>query len=95
MARRRPPYLLKERTRHGKTDWYVRKGDGPRTRIKGDYGSPEFMAEYEAAIQGEAAKSPQKAKDAQGSLAWLIALSRFRGMGGVLHGDTTPARKHL
>jgi hypothetical protein len=25
------------------------KGDGPRTQIKGDYGSPVFMAEYEAA----------------------------------------------
>ena len=51
MARPRPPYLLKERTRHGATAWYVRKGDGPRTRIKGVYGSPEFMAAYEAAIR--------------------------------------------
>ncbi len=96
MARRRPPYLLKESTRHGKTIWYVRKADGPRTRIKGDYGSPEFMAEYEATIHGEASKPPQKANDAQGSLAWLDrALSRFRRMGGALHGDATPARKHL
>ena len=95
-ARRRPPYLLKGSIRHGKTVWYVRKADGPRTRIKGDYGSPEFMAEYEAAIHGEASKPPQKAKDAQGSLAWLDrALSRFRRMGGALHGDATPARKHL
>ena len=95
MARRRPPYLLKESTRHGKTVWYVRKGDGPRTRIKGDYGSPEFMAEYEAAIRGEADRAPAKAKDAQGSLAWLIARYRDSAAWTALSMATRRQRENI
>jgi hypothetical protein len=69
MPRPRPPYLRCERTRHGKIAWYVRRGDGPRIRITGDYGSDEFMAAYHAAICGEALKTT---KASAGTLAWLI-----------------------
>jgi hypothetical protein len=30
--------------------WYVRIGKGPRIRIKTKFGTPEFDAEYQAAI---------------------------------------------
>jgi hypothetical protein len=61
LPRPRPPYLLRERTRHGLTVWYVRKGDGPRIRIHGEYGSPEFLAEYFTAVQGDSPETPAPA----------------------------------
>ncbi len=69
MPRPRPPYLVREVTRHGAVIWYVRKGRGKRFRIHAAYGTPEFMAEYEAALLGK----PHKAKSRipAGSLAWL------------------------
>lgn len=75
MSRPRPPYLQRERTRHGKIKWFVRRGDGPRTRVLGEYGSPEFMANYQAAVAGHA--PPVQLKSGQaGSLKWLI--DRYR-----------------
>jgi integrase len=73
MPRNRPPYLLREVTRHGKVKWYVRVGKGPRIRVAA-FGTPEFDAEYEAAISGE----PKRVKGASvaGSLNWLI--DRYR-----------------
>jgi hypothetical protein len=62
MPRPRPPYLLRERSRHGKTVWYVRKGDGPRVRIHGEYGSAQFKAEYRAAVSGNAISAVPKAR---------------------------------
>jgi integrase len=69
MPRPRPPYLSREITRHGKSVWYVRR-DGKRNRIKAEYGTPEFDAEYQTAL---AANQPAKeARTAAGTLAWLI-----------------------
>jgi integrase len=81
MPRPRPPYLNRVVTRHGKVTWVVRVGDGDerrRVRLRAEYGTPAFRAEYEAAIaaadRGEpVAKGPGAA---EGSIAWLIA--RFR-----------------
>lgn len=74
MPRPRPSYLLCEKSRHGKVMWYVRIGDGPRTRIRGEYGSAEFMAAYRAAVAGQSA--PQAPKPGGGSVEWLI--TRYR-----------------
>ncbi|KAF2990826.1 tyrosine-type recombinase/integrase [Methylocystis sp. MJC1] len=76
MPRRRPIYLHKETTRHGRTVYYFRRDkDAPRIRINGEYGSEQFMAEYMAALAGEPVESAP-AKTAQGTLAWLI--ERYR-----------------
>src|SRR5262245_13825256 len=75
MPRPRPPHLHRETTRHGRTVWYVRIGRGPRIRIRSDFGTPEFDAEYRAALSGEPAPSLKKAA-AVGSLAWLF--DRYR-----------------
>jgi integrase len=54
--------------------YYVRVGHGPRIRIKAAFSTPEFEAEYQAAISG---KTPaRKAGPTSGSLAWLI--ERYR-----------------
>jgi integrase len=72
MPRSRPPYLLREVTRHGKVKWYVRIGKGPRIQVPA-YGTVEFDAAYETAHTG---KPPQRSKEAAGTLSWLIA--RYR-----------------
>jgi len=73
MPRPRPPHLHREITRHGKAVWYVRVGRGQRVRIKADYGTPEFDAEYRAAFAGVPAR---KAAPSCSSLQWLI--TRYR-----------------
>jgi integrase len=53
--------------------WYVRRGHGPRTRIKSEYGSEAFWAEYRAAVEG--APKPCAGPKAH-TLAW--GLQRYR-----------------
>jgi integrase len=73
MPRPRPPHLHREVTRHGKAVWYVRVGRGKRIRIKPEFGTPDFDAEYAAAIAGQpkAPKGPSSS-----TLAWLF--ERYR-----------------
>ena len=79
MPRPRPPYLQREKTRHGRYIWIVRVGKGPRIRIRGEYGSPQFMGAYEAAVRGEPAPDERKAAANPKTLAWLI--DRYRDSG--------------
>lgn len=73
MVKRRPPHLHREKTRHGAVVWYVRREHGPRIRLRAEYDSLEFWAEYRAALEGAPAQQkPLKAK----TLAW--ELDRYR-----------------
>jgi integrase len=74
MPRPRPPHLHRQVTRHGKVAWYVRIGKGPRTRLRGEFGTPEFDVEYRAAITG--APRPKNQAAPVGSLKWLF--ERYR-----------------
>jgi integrase len=74
MPRPRPPHLHRETSRHGKTVWYVRIGKGSRLRLHAEFGTPDFDAEYQAAITGR--PRPKKGAPAAGTLAWLI--ERYR-----------------
>src|ERR1700722_4393383 len=73
MPRPRSPYLSREATRHGKPVWYVRRA-GKRMRLRAEYGTPEFEAEYQAALA--TAPRPQKGDPEAGTLRWLVA--RYR-----------------
>jgi hypothetical protein len=73
MPRPRPPYLSREVTRHGKPVWYVRV-DGKRTRLRAEYGTTEFEAQYRAALADRQKREEGGAQG--GSLAWLI--ERYR-----------------
>lgn len=70
MPRPRPPYLLREKTRHDKVVWYVRRGDGPRIRLREPYDTPAFWREYRAAIEGKPALP--KPDLTTGTIAWLV-----------------------
>jgi integrase len=74
MPRPRPPHLQRQATQHGRVVWYVRINKGPRNRIRAAFGTPEFDAEYQAALAGK--PRPGKAGAGAGTLAWLI--ERYR-----------------
>jgi len=94
MPRPQPPHLHRQVTRHGKTVWYVRIGKGPRVRIRGEFGSPEFGTEYQAAITG--APRPQQVKgEAVGSLGWLIARYRETTAWAALSVATRRQRENI
>jgi integrase len=69
MPRPRPPHLHREVSRHGVMTWYLRRGHGPRTRIRSEFGTPEFEAEYRAALDRAPAELRKNA--VVGSLEWL------------------------
>jgi integrase len=50
MGTLRYPGLRQDRSRHGTMRYYVRRGDGPRYRVRGEPGTPEFNASYQAAL---------------------------------------------
>jgi integrase len=78
VPRPRPPYLNRFVSRHGKVMWVVRVGRGAERRrvfIRAKYGTPEFQAEYEAALSG-ASIIRADGKAHAGTLAWLI--DRYR-----------------
>jgi integrase len=65
---------------------------GPRIRIRAEFGSPGFEAEYQAAISG----TPQRRKGpASGSLAWLIAGYRETTTWSSLSAATRRQRENI
>ncbi len=92
MPRPRLPHLQREVTRHGKTNWYVRIDRGPRIRIKHDYGTPEFMGAYRAAVSGE---TPTTATVDSKSIRWLIDEYRKSRAWAQLSGATRRQRENI
>lgn len=72
MPRPRPPYLHRERSRHGRMVWYVRVNrQSSRIRLYAEFGTPEFMEEYNAALEGK--KLPKQSHLVRhGTLEWLV-----------------------
>lgn len=70
MTRRKNPYPgVRKNVVKGRIYWKFERGDF-RTNIPGPYGSAEFLAAYEAALEGSRCTSASTAL--AGSLAWLI-----------------------
>ncbi len=95
MPRPRPPYLHRTETRHGKVAWYFWRRPGPKIRIRGEYGSPEFLAAYEAARAQGASPAPVRRKEATNSLAWLIERHRDSGAWAGLSAATKRQRENI
>ena len=67
------PFLHAERSRFGVTYYYVRVNRGRRIRIKGDFGTPEFLAHYHEVVAIEAPPPPDTSdRFIPGSFGWLI-----------------------
>jgi hypothetical protein len=73
MPRPLPPFLHREITRHLKPVWYFRRGKGARVRMPGEFGSAEFNAAYDAALNGA---RPARQCPAHGTFAWGVRLYR-------------------
>ena len=93
MPRPRPHHLHRETSRHGRAVWYVRTGKGRRIRLRGDYGTPEFMAAYDAAMAGKPA--PKSARFNAQSLGWLIERYRESGAWAKLSQATRRQRERI
>ena len=95
MPRPRPPYLHMQKTRHGKTVWYVRVDKAaPRIRIKGEYGTPEFTAAYEAALKGGVRPRVRSAAPID-SLEWLVTRYRDTSAWSDLSAATRKQRENI
>lgn len=95
MPRPRPPHLHRQTTQHGKTVWYVRKGHGPRVRIRAEFGTPEFDAEYLSAVAGAKRSKPTASTSLAGSLAWLIERYRDSSAWAALSAATKRQRENI
>ena len=51
--------VSREVTRHGRMVWYVRR-NGKRIRLRAEFGTPEFDAEYQAAIAGKPTRDQRR-----------------------------------
>lgn len=72
-SKKRPPYILREKTRHDRYVWYFRVDDGPRIRLPDEYGTDEFWRAYHAALEGKRLVNPPRRPDNNpGTLRWLI-----------------------
>lgn len=73
MPRPRPPHLHREITRHGRIIWYVRINRGDRVRLRAEFGTEEFWAQYQAAVGGAPYRGGADPGTAPtGTLAWLL-----------------------
>lgn len=77
MPRKLPPYVTRERTRHGQMVFYFRRGKGKRIRLP-SISDRAFDAAYHAALAGE--PTPKKQVANTTTLKWLIA--RYRETAG-------------
>lgn len=93
MPRPRLPHLHRQVTRHGKVTWYVRFGHGPKIRVRGPYGTPEFEANYQTALVGERPKPAGNA--VQGSLGWLWLMYRQSSAWSSLKAPTRKQRDNI
>jgi hypothetical protein len=92
MPKPRPPHLHHEETRHGAHVWYVRKGHGPRTRLKPEYGSV-VLGTVSRRSRGSAPES-EAAKN-QFVAVGDRPLSQQLGLGSTFAGDAPTTRKHF
>jgi integrase len=64
-------YLVEDMDRHGNVRLYVRRS-GRKVRLRAEPGTPEFLAEYDAAVKGIERPEPIEAPAARDSLRWLV-----------------------
>lgn len=94
MPKPRPPYLQRHITRHGKAIWVVQLGRGPKIRLRAAYGTPEFDADYTAAVAGKPLDGARN-KPRSGSLAWLWDRYRETGAWKSLSNATRRQRENI
>lgn len=92
MPKPRFPHLRHETSRHGTRVWYVRIGDGPRTRLRAAYGTEAFWQEYRQAIDGTARPA---GRARAGTFRWLADRYKLSSDYRGLKASTRRARDNL
>lgn len=95
MPRPRDRYLHRFRTRHGKTIWYVRKPGERRIRIQGEFGTPDFNSQVQAALAGTIQAPQRRHKAISGTVAWLWETYRATTAWTVLSPATRKQRENI
>ena len=90
---RKPPYLAKQITRHGRVMWYVRKGK-IRVRLRAGYGSAAFWQEYMAALAATRTEGTVRGPP-HGTLARLIGCYRESEAWLILSAATRRQRENI
>lgn len=72
MPRKLPPFVTRDRSRHGKIRFYFRRGKGPRVRLPDDLQSDEFRSAYEAALAGKFSRDQRIVRVPSDTLQWLV-----------------------
>jgi integrase len=78
VPRPNPPRLTKDTDRHGNIRWYVRTLEGPKVRLRDEYGTPAFWQAYRDAMAGkikppEPSERIERKPFGKESLAWLCS----------------------
>jgi integrase len=88
------PYLYRDSDRHGRVRWRLRVPGRKTLTVKGQYGSPEFAANYRSAFEGSPVE-PKGLVAKHGSMA-ALARTYLRSAGfAELAPATKKARRHL
>jgi integrase len=87
MARKLPPFCYREKSRHGQTRYYFRRGKGTRHRLP-DFADPTFWAAYE---QARTNTVKQRREPPSGTFAWLV--SRYRN--SAQYQSAAPATRRM
>lgn len=72
MPKQKLPYVNRHVNRHGKVYWFFRARHGERIRLPGEYGSPEWLCAYDAALAGMTRGKPPEVRASRGTLRWLV-----------------------
>jgi integrase len=96
-------YLVYDPDRHGKPRYYFRRKGQKKIRLRAPPGTPEFLAEFQAAYAGPEPAMPSSAPAAtevrrgapKGSLAWLFNEYEARAESFKVLGPTTKARRRV
>src|SRR5262245_8262899 len=73
MATVKLKYVYRSKDRQGRDRWLLRMPGRPAVTLKGAYGSPEFMAAYQAALSSSSSAKPAATPKA-GTIAALVHL---------------------
>jgi integrase len=88
------PYLYRDSDRHGRVRWRLRAPGRKTVTIKGQYGSPEFAANYRSAFEGSPVE-PRGLVTKHGSMAALARTYLRSAHFASLSNATQRARRHL
>lgn len=94
MSKPRPLNLIKRIARNGDVTWYYWKRPARQIRIRGEYGSDEFLSAYHAAVAGRM-EVVNKVKERPETLAWLIARYRETSEWSELKPATKRQRENI